>query len=165
MGTLPYSRIWTPVFPCAGVPAHMSLVSSCAQQDVWPALGSTCGLLRPCPDQFCKFRGGRRSPEIPFPRTGGSLLAWEGLGPGLAPTLGPVGLAFPATSPPSPPARQRPERSWWGFPSFLLLGPRGSLWAFWREPMQLRNFGQWRCPFPLKGTSGATSSAIPHWWL
>lgn len=75
----PFPAPWepspAPVSPCAGVPAHMSLVSSSAQQDVWPALGPTCGLLRPCPDQSCKFRGGQGSPEIPFPRTGGSLLA------------------------------------------------------------------------------------------
>lgn len=151
--SFPCSFGWTacPSPPSAGLPAWLgSRPRSVARPD--PALIGPVG-----------SEGPRRSPELPFLRVGGSRAPEEGLeiqGLTPAPAGQPQrGWYFLPPPPPSQAVWQRPERSWWGFPRFLLGvpgwggGAGGSWWAFWREPVQFRTVGGgWgggECPFPL----------------
>lgn len=85
---------WEPSRSCIWTRCSHERVLSCPTGCVAWATGPACGLRRPCPDESCKFSGGQGSPDIPFPRTGGSLLVWEGLGPGLAPPWAAWGWHF-----------------------------------------------------------------------
>lgn len=146
--------------PAPSPPARESHALFCVPLPPWSART----LL---PSRSCTTRRAWGSAQIPFPRTGGSLPAWEGgLSLGLTPTpFGCMRLAFPATTPP-PLARQRPEGSGWGFPGFLLWGLGGSEGG--GHPggaTRLRHFGQCAGSFPFKGTSGAACCAGPERWL
>lgn len=152
--SFPCSFGWTacPSPPSAGLPAWLGpRPQSVARPD--PALIGPVG-----------SEGPRWSPELPFLRVGGSLAPEEGLevqGLTPAPAGQPQrGWYFLPPPPPSQAVWQRPERSWWGFPRFLLGvpgwggGAGGSWWAFWREPVRFRTVGGgWgggrECPFPL----------------
>lgn len=107
-----------------------------------PQLGA-CSDLGPA--EPCRLRRAVEPPSSAFRVVGGS--------PGLEPVRLALGWHFCRHPLPS---WQRPEGSWWGFPSFLLGGPGGEggggFWrAFWEEePVRLGAAGWGNAPVPQR---------------
>lgn len=105
-------------------------------------------------------------PELPWTARGfPGCLGGAGV-PGLPPALPQWGWHF---LPPPPPARQRPEGSWWGFPRFLLRGPGDSRVGMPEGARAAQEFWSVGTSLPsLKGTLGRSRAVVgvsPCLWL
>lgn len=149
-----------PIPPSAGLPAGLGPVSSWSTGHVAPALDPSLWPARTCSDGACTFRKAPLSKRgVPWlPRRGWSPRGWP-------PPWPQWGWHFLPPPLPSPTAWQRPEGSWWGFPSFLarVLGWWGGvLMGIWRGPGQFRNFGRGMSPPSPRGSLGPSCSAGPE---
>lgn len=138
-------------------------VSSPVQQDVWPgprAPPVVCAdpaLMSPA-----NSVGARGALTSPFQELGVPCLSGRGWVQGL-PRPGLRGAGISCHLPAFPACQAEAGKELVGVPQLLTVGSKRLLVGILEGAYAAQGFGQWGVPF--KGTSGATCSAIPEWWL